>query len=278
MLDDYYPHNKNVTLFIIITFSFSWLLWLPSLLSSFGLFNYSLVFNGLMLIGSFGPSLAGFFLTLFGEGFEATQNLWHRCWHWHKWYYFLVSIFLVPALFGVSFILALSIDGNTPQGLNPLIDFKNIIYLYIIIFFLGGPLQEEVGWRGYLLEHLQSVYDALNSSIILGGIWGLWHFPLFYIIGSLYVNQTFFFFVSSTIILSILFTWLNNNTNGSILVAMTFHTSINASNFIFLQYLTLLGNLLFSILLDIVVVIVLLLFGPKTLTFKKRKNQINKVY
>lgn len=278
MLDDYYPHNKNVTLFIIITFSFSWLLWLPSLLSSFGLFNYSLVFNGLMLIGSFGPSLAGFFITLFCEGFDATKNLWHRCWHWHKWYYFLVSIFLVPALFGVSFILALSIDGNTPQGLNPSVDIKNFIFLYITLFFLGGPLQEEVGWRGYLLEHLQSVYDALNSSIILGGIWGLWHFPLFYIIGSLYVNQTFFFFLSSTIILSILFTWLNNNTNGSILVAMTFHTSINASNFIFLQYLTLLGNLLFSILLDIVVVIVLILFGPKTLTFKKRKNQINKDY
>jgi membrane protease YdiL (CAAX protease family) len=276
MLDEYYPHNKNVTLFIIITFSFSWLLWLPSVLSSFGIFEESLIFKGLMLLGSFGPSLAGFALTYFCEGPEATKSLWRRCWHWYKWYYFLISLFLVPAIFGVSFVLELSIDGTTRQGLNTSADIIYIILLYVTIFFLGGPVQEELGWRGYLLEHLQSVYDALNSSIILGAIWGLWHFPLFYVIGTPYTNQTFFFFLSSTILLSILFTWLNNNTNGSILVAMTFHASINVTNFIFLQYLTTYGYLFFSIFLDIAVVIVLLLFEPKTLTFKKRKNQLNK--
>lgn len=276
MLEEYSPHNKNVTLFIIIAFSFSWLLWLPSLLSSFGLINNFSIFNSLMLIGSFGPSLAGFSLTLLCEGFESTKNLWHRCWHWHKFHYFLVSIFLLPALFAVSFMITLSINGNTILRLNQSLDMKYAIYLYVTIFFFGGPLQEEVGWRGYLLEHLQSVYDALNSSIILGGIWSLWHFPLFYIIGTPYVNQTFFFFLSSTILLSILFTWLNNNSNGSILVAMTFHTSINVFNYIFLQYLTSFGYLLFSILLDIVVIAVLLLYGPKTLTFKKRKNQLHR--
>jgi membrane protease YdiL (CAAX protease family) len=36
---------------------------------------------------------------------------------------------------------------------------------------------EELGWRGYLLKALKDK-KLLPASLIIGGVWGLWHFPL----------------------------------------------------------------------------------------------------
>lgn len=36
---------------------------------------------------------------------------------------------------------------------------------------------EELGWRGYLLKTLQK-NKLLSASLIIGIVWGLWHFPL----------------------------------------------------------------------------------------------------
>jgi membrane protease YdiL (CAAX protease family) len=41
-------------------------------------------------------------------------------------------------------------------------------------FFAFG---EELGWRGYLLKALKNK-TVLSSSLIIGAVWGLWHFPL----------------------------------------------------------------------------------------------------
>jgi len=38
-------------------------------------------------------------------------------------------------------------------------------------------LGEELGWRGYLLKTLQNK-KLLPASLIIGTVWGLWHFPL----------------------------------------------------------------------------------------------------
>jgi len=38
-------------------------------------------------------------------------------------------------------------------------------------------LGEELGWRGYLLKSLQNK-KLLPASLIIGTVWGLWHFPL----------------------------------------------------------------------------------------------------
>jgi membrane protease YdiL (CAAX protease family) len=47
-----------------------------------------------------------------------------------------------------------------------------------------GPLSEEIGWRGYALDRLQTKWNALESSLMVGLVWGLWHGPLFYMVGT----------------------------------------------------------------------------------------------
>jgi membrane protease YdiL (CAAX protease family) len=46
-------------------------------------------------------------------------------------------------------------------------------YTINAVFALG----EELGWRGYLLKSLQNK-KLLPVSLIIGTVWGLWHFPL----------------------------------------------------------------------------------------------------
>ena len=78
------PEGKNLYYFIIITFIFSWLLWLPKLLYSLGVISYSPFFNILMLCGSFGPLVAGFFLTYRERGIDGIKLMWYKGWHCEK--------------------------------------------------------------------------------------------------------------------------------------------------------------------------------------------------
>jgi len=84
-------------------------------------------------------------------------------------------------------------------------------------------LEEEFGWRGYALDRLQAHYSALLSSVFLGIVWGLWHLPLFFMSGQdIYHSVPIPAFILGTIFLSILFTWIYNNTGRSILAVLIF--------------------------------------------------------
>jgi membrane protease YdiL (CAAX protease family) len=112
---------------------------------------------------------------------------------------------------------------------------------FVRILFLGGPLGEELGWRGFALPRLQQRRTALTSSIFLGLIWGLWHIPLYFVPGTgqheiLRSGTSPGFaiggFVGWTIGLSVLFTWLFNKTRGSLIVVILFHAAINLAAFL----------------------------------------------
>jgi membrane protease YdiL (CAAX protease family) len=68
---------------------------------------------------------------------------------------------------------------------------------------------------------------------------------------------------------TILFTWLYNNTGGSILAVMLFHTMNNLSFFIFPTLETTLRGLYLLILNIAIAVAVLIIYEPKTLVREK---------
>lgn len=260
--------NRNLLLFLLITFLFSWILWLPSLLTSIGLLEPLLIYGLLRIVGSFGPFVAAFTLTYINDKAEGIRILWTRGWHYGNWRFLIISIFLLPILKGLSLFLAVFTEGSQFPALRILEDYTFIIVDFIFFFFIAGPFQEEYGWRGYALDRFQSQWNALESSLLLGTIWSVWHFPLFFITGTPQANTSFFSFLFTVIILSVLFTWLYNNTHGSILVVMIFHATNNISNSIFPLNTTILGDIYYAFLLDLVVVFVLIIYGPKRLSRK----------
>ena len=50
----------------------------------------------------------------------------------------------------------------------------------LLVLFLAATF-EELGWRGYAFDSLQSRYNYLTASIIFSLLWSLWHFPLIFV-------------------------------------------------------------------------------------------------
>jgi membrane protease YdiL (CAAX protease family) len=108
---------------------------------------------------------------------------------------------------------------------------------YVLVLVIGGPLGEEPGWRGFALPRLEQHSGPLKGTLMLGVLWGLWHLPLFLFVpgyngagtGVVGILIPFLAFVIVVIAFTVVFTWVFNNTRGSILLAILLHASINTA-------------------------------------------------
>ncbi len=89
---------------------------------------------------------------------------------------------------------------------------------------ISGPLGEELGWRAFLLTEVQKKYSLLKSGLIVGLIWGFWHFPLWLVSGYegldllLYVLSFLVSIVCCSIIMTLLY-----NENKNLLIPIIIH-------------------------------------------------------
>jgi membrane protease YdiL (CAAX protease family) len=96
----------------------------------------------------------------------------------------------------------------------------------VLIALTTGPLGEEFGWRGFLLPQFLKRFTPLVASLIIGVIWGIWHFPLYHpgVMGTL---QGALGFTAMTVLFSLVMTVLFLKTKTSILIAVAIHWTIN---------------------------------------------------
>lgn len=118
-------------------------------------------------------------------------------------------------------------DALAAQIVQP-VDFL----LHLGFVLLLGPLPEEIGWRGYLLDRLQLRFSALGASVLVGLAWFAWHGPLFFMAG--YYARAGgapdpLQFGVAILFGSVLYTWIYNHTGRSILGAVLFHFAGNVS-------------------------------------------------
>lgn len=174
----------------------------------------------------------------------------------------LVALLLFPALAAGGLLLHALFGGPFP-GLRTTALMPQVVVILLI------SLGEEFGWRGFALPRLQQRFSALNASLVLGVVWGFWHFPGFLIGTGVPLDMPFALFLLWTVLATILMTWVYNNTGGSILSAILMHSAANAS----FNYLPLLpewvGQLttfsIFLALVTVVAAVVVLRFGARRL-------------
>jgi membrane protease YdiL (CAAX protease family) len=261
--------NKRLWLFFLLAYSFSWLFWTPQALAANGIAipaGVSAFLSGPFNPGAFGPLVAALVLTFLDEGRKGVIGLLKRGLDVRfKKRWLLPILLLPPAIFTGATLLSVFTGATSPDFSvlsNPIV----AVVAPVMILLTAGPLQEEFGWRGYALPRLQRRFNALVSSLVLGVLWWLWHLPLVFIPGKFMVSTPLLFGVLlvEMVLVTILFTWIYNNTGGSILAAMLFHTSINWSIWVMLPTMQMnLSVLGFTItLLAIAVAIVLGVWGP----------------
>ncbi len=171
----------------------------------------------LFVSGGFTPSLIAIFLNWRQKRLTAM---------WKRLHPRTVNLKMHLAILGVVILgttgqlILLQLLGNPFDG-NLFLKRLGLMLPLIIL----GPLSEELGWRGYALDRLQTRWNALISSLILGIVWSLWHLPLFYIAGTFHnvYEISFLGFMLGTTTISVLYTWAYNNTAGSIWSAVFFH-------------------------------------------------------
>ncbi|GIV98820.1 MAG: hypothetical protein KatS3mg058_0224 [Roseiflexus sp.] len=105
-----------------------------------------------------------------------------------------------------------------PQGNNIIA----VAFSALVLSLFSNPW-EEVGWRGFALPRLQKNHNALVATLMVGGLWGLWHLPLFFWVGNPMSNYPFLAWFIGTVAVSFVYTWLYNNTKGSLLIVTLFH-------------------------------------------------------
>jgi membrane protease YdiL (CAAX protease family) len=98
-----------------------------------------------------------------------------------------------------------------------------VIPFFVIDFLTNG---EEMGWRGYVLPRLQAQHSALVSSLIVGAIWGFWHLPRFLAPDN---TGSFLLMIVKTLADAVIYTWLYNNTRGSLLLTTILHAAGNTA-------------------------------------------------
>jgi uncharacterized protein len=229
-IDDY----KRLWIFFVIAYIFSWLFWIPNILTARGISLPPGLENFLdspLNPAAFGPLFSAFLLTFLQSGLKGLLQLLKRGIDFRFKKIWLLAILLLPiCLFGGP-IWALGLVSGGPIDLSVVSNPPYALIAFFVILFTAGPLQEEFGWRGYALPRLQSRFNAITSSVILGFFWWLWHLPAVFLPGRFMTDNLLVFLALLFVITltSIIFTWIYNNTNGSVLAAMLFHTSMNWS-------------------------------------------------
>ena len=257
-------NNRQLIHFFVITFVFSWILWLPQVLKSNGFPELPDIVGLPGMFAPFGPAVAAFFLVWKQEGRAGVKALWLRGWRVNfKKIWLLPALFFGPvtALLSVSILIVVQGSFSWAYG----IPAGMIIPVFLLIFFTNA-LPEEYGWRGFALDPLQKRTTALAASLILGAIWAAWHLPLFFIEGTTQAAIPMYQYFLQTIVLSIFYTWLYNNTGGSVLIAIIFHAVTNTSAAAVPFWTTELGRWINFGILVVAATAVLSLWGSKRLS------------
>ncbi len=102
----------------------------------------------------------------------------------------------------------------------------------LIVPFLSGP-QEELGWRGYILDPLEQRLGPWLGNLVLGVIWGVWHLPLFLTPGSGLDTTPFGAFLVLTVGYSGFLAWVRGASGRRPLAAVYAHGLVNTCGSIF---------------------------------------------
>jgi len=240
------------------------------------LFGYMFLFPGqLMLAFSlvwflsvFSPTYSAFIVSWIIGGKEEVKRTFAGFTRWKaglRWYLAAMTLFFAPLLVALVYISL----GNPAAGLQPGMTIPALLGQVAIVAF-SGPISEEAGWRGFALPRLQAKFNALVSSLILGVIWTCWHIPLFFLTGQAQVSIPFPFYLLLVTTLAVYFTWLYNNTHGSLVITVLAHFSFNLTGTLITGFVSLMPAMVFymtaSPLLGVLVLAIVLYFGPKHLS------------
>ena len=236
------PSEKGISAFIrshpLISYFFlayagMWLLVAPLVLDTFEMIQLS---DGMSLLlfalsSLSGPTLAAYVVTGILEGKAGMGRLFRRTFQFRaglQWYAVALFVFLSIWLAAYSFLY----NGAPLAALaaNPSLLISTFLP-GVLLGLLIPSIGEEPGWRGFALPRMQAAYGPVLATILLGTLHGVWHLPALFtpLLGPFTVDG-FLVFVLTAAAGTFIYTWVFNNTRGSVWIAMVMHAASNAAS------------------------------------------------
>ena len=280
--------NFKVWGFFAAVYLASGLLWIPILISGQGM---SSPINMLcMALIAFVPSTMGILFTYLVKDRQGRRDFWRRAFRWPRASGRLVAaaLLILPVINIASYTLSFWLAGweISLAYAKELFSSLPLLLEFLFVEITFGALSEELGWRGYLLDEMQSRWGALASALVLGVLWGLWHTPTFLVPGLAQYQMggiaslPYLSFILGAVASSVLQTWAYNNTGRSTLVAgFLMHFLANAS-------LVLMAGLfdqfslpeaywiISTVIYLLAAVIIVIIWGPRTMSRKRMDSVV----
>jgi uncharacterized protein len=228
---DLRPTPRIPLRFFAVTFLWSWTIWTPLALAGLGVFRLDgdlltrLALPAAML-GAFGPAVGACFAVWTLEGRAALIAFLRRFrslrFGWTTW----LAMFVV--LGGVN-VIAWYLPELWGMERPPMLLPSALVFpiWWLLMVFLGGG-QEEVGWRGYILEPLEARFGLWGGNVALALVWTAWHGPLWFIPGTTQATMPLVAFAIGLIGLSFFFSWVMKASGGRPMAGLVVHGTANA--------------------------------------------------
>jgi membrane protease YdiL (CAAX protease family) len=232
--------TKELTVFLILSMIISWpvvLLIIAQLLPDFKIGDIEAVknaFGNINMLFSTGPFISAIIVTLIYRGKSGLKELFRKVITWKvsvRWYFWALILPVIPQWIGL--FLWAQLTGK--ELMLPTVTGYLSSWVQIALISTVYYITEELGWRGFMLPRILSMHTWIKSSLLVGIIWSIWHYPFWItstwtITGSLI--QVVLMVTASSVFaigLSVILTWIFKNTRGSILLAMLLHGSSQAN-------------------------------------------------
>jgi membrane protease YdiL (CAAX protease family) len=228
--------------FLALFYGLGWACFVPSLLGNqgFGILPADIPLDPFRLLSIAFFALVPFVVTRIVDGPGSARRLFRQVRHVRvgpQWY--LIALFGPPAAL---FVAAILLKGMAPiEALAANVtSIPTAFVLGVVVLALLGNLWEETSWSAYVTARLQARFGPLRASLIVAPLFGLYHLPLFFIIGGLSDSPSHlpiaqlplylgFLLIVFSGPMRILLTWVYNSTGHSLPVVALFHASINAT-------------------------------------------------
>ncbi|MGA7205393.1 MAG: CPBP family intramembrane glutamic endopeptidase [Specibacter sp.] len=172
------PLGRAVTVFIVVSFGFSWLAWLPLVVD-----GPTTVMPWYFYLGSMGPALGAIVATLVLQQDGGPRS-------WARRTFSLVgtgqALAVVAASLlayvGVGLLVEQATSGSLAKvssiGLTSQVPGASAV-LVALVWILTFGIGEETGWRGWLMPTLTGRFGYFTASLLVAGVWLGWHLPQF---------------------------------------------------------------------------------------------------
>lgn len=221
-------------LYFSITFLVTFVLWSAGAYVSF-LDNQNGLYMLLMLPGLMAPFLISLVMIFTSGSSEIKKDFINRLVNpgLIRLKMLPLLVLIMPVAVLVSIGLSLPLGGSISQfQFAEGFSFSTGFVPVLLLLLLAAGF-EELGWRGYAFDSLQSRYSYLKAAIIFSVLWSLWHFPLIFVKDSYQYeifNQNIWYAVNfyvGIVPMGVIISWMCIKNRKSVLAAILFHFIVN---------------------------------------------------